>query len=86
MLGGLILRGDKIVLIQQVRSSLLLGLGCGLLLGLGCGLLLLSRERSMESGSGGLGLLLPIWDAIGTGAQSRRELLRRSGMQPSVIV
>lgn len=78
MLGGLILRGDEIVLIQQVRSSLLLGLGCGLLL--------LSRERSMESGSGGLGLLLPIWDAIGTGAQSRRELLRRSGMQPSVIV
>ena len=79
------MRGDKVVLVQQVRGGLLLSLG--LLLGLSAGLLLLlSRERLVEKGRGRVGLLVPIRDTIGTGAQSRSVLLRRGGMQPLMIV
>jgi len=76
------LRDDEIVLVQQMRRCLLLSLRQ--LLGLGGGPLLLSRERFVKKGPGGLGLL-PIGDAIGTGVQSRRILLGRGRMQPLII-
>lgn len=70
LLGRLVLRGDKVVLIQQVRSRLL---ALRQLLRLG-GLLLRSRERFVKS-PGRVRLLLPVGNAISTGVQTRSILL-----------
>lgn len=80
LLGRLVLRGDKIVLVQQMRSRLLLTLRQ--LLRLDDPSLRL-RERFMKR-RGWLGLL-PIRETIGTGVQTRSVLLSR-GVQPLVIV
>jgi hypothetical protein len=79
VLRGLVLRGNKIVLVQQVRGRMLLALRQ-----LGGGLFLRSRERFVKR-PGRLRLLLPIRDAISTAAKTRSKRLGRR-VHPLLIV